>query len=267
MTRLAILAGQGDLPARIADTHSDALFVHFEGLDVPLPANQTMRTSFERFGELFDGLNTHGVTEVVFAGGLSRPSLNPSNFDAKMMELAPRFMAAMQGGDDELLRSVVAAFEEHGFKVRGAHELVDTLTASPGLLVGPEPSEDDLKDIEKARAILLALGPLDVGQGAVVRGGQPLGIETAQGTDAMLSFVQETSSSRLGCKGVLVKAPKPGQDLRIDMPAIGPNTVAAAAAAGLAGIAIDAEQVLLIDREAILKAASDAGPFILAEAP
>lgn len=268
MSRLAILAGQGALPQRIAAEHPGALFVHFEGLAVEMPGNEVFETSYERFGEMFEGLRAAGVTEVVFAGGLARPSLNPANFDARMMQLAPGFMAAMQGGDDGLLRAVIAAFESEGFAVRGAHEVMPGLTAEAGLLAGPEPAEADLQDAARARSILAALGPLDVGQGVVVANGQALGVETAQGTDAMLRFVAETPARlRQRARGVLVKTPKPGQDLRIDMPAVGPATIAAVAAAGLAGIVINAGEVLLIDRDEILRVAQEAGVFLLAEAP
>ena len=152
--RLGILAGQGALPQMIAGAHPEAAFMHFDGVAVALPENDCLAASFEKFGALFDALRDAGVTEVVFAGGLARPALNPANFDAKMMQLAPGFMAAMKGGDDGLLRAVIAAFEAEGFKVRGAHELIDGLTASPGLLAGPEPSEIDRADMARARAIL-----------------------------------------------------------------------------------------------------------------
>ena len=242
MTRLAILAGQGALPQMIALSHPQAIFVHFAGVAYgDLPEAQRLEASFEKFGQMFGDLQAAGVTEVVFAGGLARPALNPARFDAKSTELAPRFMAAMAGGDDGLLRAVIAAFEEAGFRVRGAHELVPGLTAEAGHLAGPAPSDRDLSDATRARAILTALGPLDVGQGAVVADGQVLGVETAQGTDAMLGFVAQTPDAlRHSAKGVLVKLPKPGQDLRVDMPAIGPATVQRAAEAGLAGIIIAA---------------------------
>ena len=262
MSKLAILAGQGELPKTIARLHSDAVFVTFDGVTAEAPGNDVFQTSYERFGELFDGLNARGITEVVFAGGLARPALNPANFDQKMMELAPKFMVAMQGGDDELLRAVIDAFESHGFRVRGAHELVPDLTAEPGLLVGASPSKTDLADIEKARAILHAIGPLDVGQGAVVSSGQVLGIETVQGTDEMLRFA--ALAGKTG--GVLVKAPKPGQDLRVDMPALGPDTIDAAKAANLNGIAFDAGQVLLINKETLFAKADASGIFLLAQA-
>ncbi|MCP3971182.1 MAG: LpxI family protein [Rhodobacteraceae bacterium] len=268
MPRLAILAGQGALPLKIAAAHRQAVFAHFEGMEVPPPGNEVVQVSYERFGEMFDSLRQAGVTEVVFAGSLTRPTLNPTNFDPKMMQLAPCFMQVMKGGDDGLLRAVISAFEQEGLVVRGAHELVAGLTAEPGLLAGPQPADADHVDAARARSILTALGPLDVGQGAVVADGQALGVETAQGTDAMLRFVAETSDRlRQRARGVLVKAPKPGQDLRIDMPAIGPATITAAAAAGLAGIVINAGEVLLIDRDTTLRTAEKAGLFLLAQAP
>ncbi len=268
MTDLAILAGQGALPRMIAAQHPGALFVTFAGVPVAAPANPTLQASFERFGQLFADLKSRGIARVVFAGGLSRPALDPARFDAKMQALFPGFMTAMAGGDDGLLRAVIAAFEAEGFAVAGAHDLVPGLIAPPGLLAGPAPGAQDLADAARARAILTALGPHDVGQGAVVAGGQCLGIETAQGTDAMLAFVaQHPDTQRHGARGVLLKAPKPGQDLRIDMPAIGPDTVTGARAAGLAGIAIEAGHVLLLDRPSLLDTAEEAGLFVLAQNP
>jgi len=264
MARLAILAGLGALPHMLAKAYPDALFVHFEGLDVEPSENQSFQTSYERFGELFEGLHSANVTEVVFAGGLMNPQLNAANFDAKMMQLAPRFIAAMQEGDDAILRAVIETFEAEGFAVLGAHALIPDLTPDAGLLAGPEPTPEAMADIQRARSVLEALGPHDVGQGAVVRNGQVIGIETAQGTDAMLRFVAQTRRVDVA-NGVLVKSPKPGQDLRADMPAIGPDTVAGVVAAGLAGIAVDAGHVLMLDRTAIEDAANAAGVFILAQ--
>ena len=267
MSRLAILAGKGALPLVVAKKHPDALFVHFDDRRTQLlPMIECLQASFERLGELLADLHNAGVTELVFAGSMERPVLDPGKFDSRMLELAPRILSAMRSGDDGLLRTVASLFEDEGFAIRGAHELVPGLTADPGLLAGPAPSGTDLMDSMRARRIIAALGSLDVGQGAVVAGGQVLGIETAQGTDAMLRFVAEAPSTlRQNARGVLVKAPKPGQDLRFDMPAIGPETVSAAAKAGLAGISIEAGKVLLLERPKTLGTAAKAGLFLLAE--
>jgi len=265
MKRLAILAGRGALPQQIAVAHPKALFVHFSGLDIDLPANETTQASYERFGALFDGLKAAGVSDVVFGGALIRPTLNPLNFDAKMMQLAPGFLAAMAGGDDGLLRAVITAFEDEGFSVRGAHELVDGLTADTETLTKTPPDPQSVKDSIYGQAILEALGPLDVAQGCVVAGGVCFGIETIQGTDEMLRFVAAT---RLGHSpprgGVFIKRSKIGQDMRIDMPAIGPDTIDAVVAAGLGGICIEAGRVLMLDKTTLIKRAEEMGITIWA---
>ena len=176
MSRLAILAFAGSLPGRLAAAHPDALYVAFgDDSAAPPPGIEVAGASYERWGALFRTLRDADVTDVVMAGGLARPRLKPSRFDPKTLALAPKLMAALKGGDDQLLRTVILLFEREGFVVRGAHELVDGLTAPAGLLCGPKPSAAAMEDIAAAAGILTALGPLDVGQGAVVAGGLPDG--------------------------------------------------------------------------------------------
>jgi len=263
MSRLAILCGGGSLPVALAAAHPDAMCVVFEGVAHDMPG-EVHTHRFEKMGGLFDALKAGDVTRLVMAGGLGRPALNPAEFDAGMMAIAPRLLPALQGGDDAILRLIIAVFEEQGFEVVGAHELLEGLTAEEGLLAGPEPSEMALQDASRAADILLALSPLDVGQGAVVAAGLALGIETLQGTDAMLRFVAETPDQLRRGKGVFLKAPKRGQDLRVDMPAIGPDTVRAAAEAGVEGIVVSAGRVVVLDRPKTLSALKDTGLFLLA---
>ncbi len=264
MARLAILAGSGGLPPRLAAVDPEALRIGFEGVpqDLPEPV-QSFR--YEHMGTLFDALKTQGVTDVVMAGAMSRPPLDPTAFDPVMMQqLAPRLVAAMQGGDDALLRLVIAIFEEQGFTVRGAHEVDPSLSPTPGVLAGSPLSEAQEADLVRARAIHTALAPQDVAQGCVVENGLCLGIETIQGTDALLRFVSETSPHLRKGQGLLFKAPKDGQDLRIDMPAIGPVTVETAARAGLSAIVIAAGQTLVLDREALTACAMELGLSVVA---
>ena len=263
--KLAILAGRGAMPKALAEAYPDAVCVTFDGVETPVPRVDAHHR-FEAFGALLDDLKERGVERLVLAGGVGRPPLDPQSFDPFMQSLAPRLLAALQGGDDALVRLVVSIFEEAGVTVIGAHELLPELTAAPGLLAGDAPDAAARADITRAKQILTALSPLDVGQAAVVDTGIALGIETQQGTDEMLRFVSEASQTLRGKGGVLVKRPKIGQDLRVDMPAIGPETVRAAARAGLQGIVIAANQVVLIGRAALIAAAGETGVFLLAEA-
>lgn len=265
--RLGIIAGSGSLPALLAEADPDALVVAFEGTRLDLPEDRVQRHRVEKLGTLFKSLKQAGVTRVVMGGAWARPEISPLRADSVMLRLAPRIMQAIKGGDDGILRFVISVLEDHGFAVVGAHEVLPTLTAPPGLIAGPKPSPAALADLPRARVILDALAPVDVGQGCVVADGLCLGIETLQGTDALLRFVGETPSRLRGQRrGVLVKRPKRGQDMRVDMPAIGPRTIEAAAKADLDGIAIAAHTVLILDRPQVEAACAQHNLFLWAEA-
>lgn len=243
MTRRAIIAGAGALPGLVLEA-GPALIVRLRGIAVEVDG-PGIDARYERFGQLFDDLHSAGITELCLAGAVTRASLDPALMDAVTLALVPRIEAAQRKGDDALLREVIAILEEQGFTIRAAHELRPDLVAPDGAIVGTASPDGDAA---RARAVLAALGSLDVGQAAVAAKGQMLGIETLQGTDAMLRFVAQTQP---GSGGVLVKRVKPAQDLRVDMPAIGPDTVRLAAEAGLSGIEVQAGHVLLLDPDAV----------------
>jgi len=243
MGRLAIIAGSGALPALVAE-RNPAVIVRLAGVPCEATGEAMIDARLEHLGQLFADLRDAGVGDLCLAGAMRRASFDTSQLDPQTQALLPRIMAAQGRGDDALLREVVAIFESEGFTIRGAHELRPDLLA-PATTGGSDPQR---ADAARARSVLAALGPLDVGQAAVAAKGQLLGIETLQGTDALLRFVAETVP---GSGGVLVKRAKPGQDLRVDMPAIGPDTVALAAEAGLSGIELQAGHVLLLDPAAV----------------
>ncbi len=181
-----------------------------------------------------------------------------------MLRLAPRVLRGIRGGDDRTLRMVAAIFEAEGFAVKAPQEILTDLVPPAGVLGRVQPSPGDRADVVRAAELVAALGAADVGQGAVVAGGICLGLETIQGTDAMLRFVRETAPDLRRSRGVLFKGPKPGQDRRVDLPAIGQGTVEGAAAAGLAGVAIDAGGVMVLGFAATVAAADAAGLFLWA---
>ena len=182
-----------------------------------------------------------------------------------MWRLAPRLVRGIRSGDDSTLRLVARIFESAGFAIRAPHEILPDLVAPAGILGRVAPSDRDRADAARAAAIVAALGAADVGQAAVVGRGICLGLESIQGTDALLDFVSRTAAGyRPEGAGVLYKAPKPGQDLRLDLPAIGPSTVRGAAAAGLAGVAVQAGGVMILDYGETVAAADAAGLFLWA---
>lgn len=270
--RVAIVAGTGALPLILVHALEAAgeapVLAEVEGHPVEGAGARTVeRFRIERLVPFLDRLHELGVGRVVFAGAVHRPRLDPAQFDPRTAALVPRLLAAMQGGDDATLRAVIAIFEEAGLEVVGATDVAPELVPAAGVLSAVQPTDADIADAERAAAIVAALGGVDVGQGAVVAQGLCLAVEALPGTDAMLSGLAAMPDMRpdpAGARGVLYKAPKPLQERRIDLPAIGPDTIRAAAAAGLGGVAIEAGGVMLLDRAAVVQAADELALFLWA---
>lgn len=268
---LAIIAGRDLLPRLIAEQRRAEgrpyLVVAFAGAAEPWVREHPHEVhEFERPGSLFAALRRAGCASVVFAGAMERPRLRPWRTDGKAVGLLGRVTGLMGHGDDALLSGLASIFEAEGFRIVGADECVEALTAGPGVLGRHAPGATARSDAARGVAILVALGPFDIGQAVVVAAGRCLAVEAAEGTDALLDRVAALRGSKsaegpVGV-GVLVKMAKPGQDRRFDLPAVGPRTVQGAARAGLAGIALEAGTVCILDRAATLDAADAAGLFV-----
>ena len=263
---LAIVGGSGRLPDILAQAVPDAVRFAPEGVPFGREVNSAMTFRFERLGSLVEELRGGGVRDVVFAGAMRRPQLDLSSLDPFTQSALSRIGASLQQGDDSLFRGVIAVFEGAGFRVIAAHDVIPDLLPPRGVATAAAPTDEDRSDADRGFAILHALGPFDVGQGCVVGQGQVLAIETVAGTDWMLAILAGDVPGRpAGDRtGVFCKAPKSGQDRRIDMPAIGPRTVAAIAAARLRGIVVQAGAVIVLDREETVAAADAAGLFLWA---
>lgn len=266
---LAIVAGRGALPRLIAEDcarrHRPYIVVVFDGVSLDwLAGHPVTAAAYEKPGRLFSALRAAGITTVTFAGGIERPTLRPLAFDLTMIRLAPRLLRSIKAGDDTTLRMVARIFEAEGFAIAPAQDLLTNLVAAPGIPTRAQPTDADRADATRAAAIVAAMGAVDVGQAAVVADGLCLGVESIQGTDALLDFVARTATPT---RGLLLKAPKPRQDRRMDLPAIGPGTLVAAARAGLAGVVVEAGGVMILDHDATIAAADSAGLFLWARDP
>jgi DUF1009 family protein len=218
-------------------------------------------------GRLSRMLRDAGCREVAFIGNVARPRLSEVRLDWTTFRLLPRFAASLRGGDNHLLSSVGGALEEMGFRMVGAHEVAPEILVPQGILGRVAPQASARADIARGFAALDAIGPFDVGQAAVVANNHILAIEGIEGTDLMLERVTElrrigrirTSSG----VGVIVKAPKHGQDMRYDLPSIGPKTVEGLAAAGLAGLAVSAGTTIIAEAQRMVAIADEAGVFVI----
>jgi len=264
--KLGIIAGGGALPVKIAAGCSaqGAPFhvIRLAGMtDAALHEMPGDDCAIGEAGKIIRVLKQENCDAAVFAGHVARPDFSSLKADWRGAAMLPKVLAAAARGDGALLSVLVETLESEGIKVIGVDEAVQGLTAPAGAFGAVKPDAGNLADIAKAAGVVQALGPFDVGQGAVVAGGLVLAIEAAEGTDAMLSRCAALPNG-VNRGGVLVKRPKPGQELRIDLPVVGAETVRGAARAGLAGIAVEEGVALIIDIDEVVALADAAGLFV-----
>ena len=288
---LALVAGEGDLPGLLMqalDGQGTPFFLcEIEGHETPARGDRpVIRFRIETLGSFIAELRGKGVDQICFVGRVARPPLDPAQIDAATMPLVPRMMAALQQGDDAALRSVLSFFDEAGISSIGAHELRPDLLPAAGVLGKVQPDARHEKDIARGMQIIGAMAQADVGQSCIVAGGQALAIEAQPGTDwMMLSLLEQNAalngdlvagmlgygaagqrSRRFAKGGTLVKAAKPGQELRIDMPTVGPDTFRRAAQVQLEGIVIEAGRVMVLDAPRCVQIADRHGLFFWVKA-
>ncbi|MDR0967267.1 MAG: UDP-2,3-diacylglucosamine diphosphatase LpxI [Rickettsiales bacterium] len=201
-----------------------------------------------------------GITKLCFVGAIGHPNLSDVRPDLWSVSVLARVLKN-QRGYDSMATALIAGIESKGFSVLAAQDLVSGLTFSAGVQTRVKPNTDDKKDIKRAVAVSQALGEQDIGQSAVVAG-QVIALEAAEGTSEMLKRTIALRRGRRG--GVLAKMTKPKQDLRIDIPAIGVETIRDAAAANLRGIVVNARTCFVIDRDAVVALANREKIFIVA---
>lgn len=262
---LGILAGGGPLPGHLIDACraiGRPCFViafdgHADGTVIGAAPHAWVRLGAAE--EALGLLRVHDVSDIVLAGPVRRPSLRELRPDGR----AARFLARglLSRGDDGLLGAIVRTLEEEeGFRVVGVDSILVDLRATTGPFGACSPGDSALDDIAHGVEVVRRLGELDIGQAAVVRAGIVLGVEAAEGTAGLLQRMVPFRESEPG--GVLVKLAKPKQERRADLPTIGPDTVTAAAAAGLAGIAVMAGATLVLERAEVIVRADAANLFV-----
>lgn len=262
---LGIIAGGGSLPARLAQACGKAgtgvFIVAFRGQTDPAlyEGRAHLLTRPGRLGRIIKTLKSRGIRDLVFIGSLRRPSFAELRPDLRAARLLVR-LGLRAAGDDRLLSALRGELEREGFVLHGVQDFAPSLLAGKGSAGRLAPGPGNLDDIRRGVEILKGTGPLDIGQAAVVQEGLVLGVEAIEGTDELIRRC--AAYRRKGRGGVLVKLCKPGQDLDLDLPSIGPETVRLCAQAGLAGIAVHAGASLLADPQAVVDLADKCGLFV-----
>ena len=257
---LAILAGNGDIAKAVYEAaEASGRFVYVFGLTEQAmewaPAHASCRLGFGEVGKLTATLKSHNIAEVCLIGAIVRPDLRSVRFDMGGVAALPKLLKQGFGGDDALLRIVVSLIEGRGCRVVSAQHIAPHLLLPSGFNAGAKPHADFAADLGVAKQTLQALAGLDIGQAMVIIRGQVVALEAAEGTNGLLQRVAEMRASRrikvpMG-EGLFVKALKPEQDSRVDVPAFGLETLQAMQKAGLASAALQAQGVIAADWQAV----------------
>ena len=263
---LGLIAGSGMMPVEIirhCNKHEIPIFVI--GLEPFATAEQLSEAPhiFAKIGEagkMMKAFREHNVQNIVLAGGIKRPLFKELIPDWEGMKIVAK-LAMKKMSDDNLFRAVIDEVENRGFKIVGIEEVVPEMLFQEGVYGKVKPSKDDMSDIERGWTVAKAIGAVDVGQAVVVQEGLVLAMEAIEGTDMMLA--RAASLRKDGKKPIMVKVLKPGQDMRVDLPAIGLQTIELFVKNGIGGIAVEAGGILLIEKEAVIKKADENGIFII----
>jgi UDP-2,3-diacylglucosamine hydrolase len=270
---IAIVCGGGSFPGAVAEAAAQRgrgpVMFAIRGWADPKVVEQYRHhwIALGQFGRFLRLAGAEHCQDVLFIGTLLRPPLTQIRLDWQTIRVMPRIARFFRGGDDGLLSGVARLFEEKGLRIVGLQDVAPDVIVPEGVLGRCHPSPRDRSDIARALDLIATLGPFDVGQAIVVADNHVLGVEAAEGTDNLLLRIAELRrQGRVATPervGVLVKAPKPSQDRRFDLPAIGPQTIVNAATAGLAGIAVAAGNTIIADAAEVVSAADRAGLFVV----
>src|SRR5712671_88806 len=269
---VGLIAAGGVMPFAVADSliarGLDPVLFALKGTCDPGPVERFRHhwISVGQVGRAEKLFRAENCRDLVFIGTLVRPALSEIRLDWGTLRVIGRVWAAFRGGDDHLLSGIGRILEQDGFRMVGIKDVAPDLLMPEGCLTLKAPDEKAAADIARGRELLRALSPFDIGQATVVIDGHVVGVEDIEGTDGLLARVARLrAEGRIRARtarGVLVKAPKSGQDLRFDLPTTGPRTVEGAAAAKLAGIAIVAGNTIVVEPQAVIEVADAAGLFV-----
>ena len=269
---IGLIAAGGVMPFAVADSLTargiNPVLFALRGACDPVGVERFRHhwISIGQLGKATRLFRAENCRDLVFIGTLVRPALSEVRLDWGTLRVIGRVWAAFRGGDDHLLSGIGRILEQDGFRMVGIKDVAPDLLMPEGCLTLEAPDEKAAADIARGREVLRALSPFDIGQATVVIDGHVVGVEDIEGTDGLLARVARLrAEGRIRARtarGVLVKAPKNGQDLRFDLPTMGPRTVEGAAAARLAGIAIVAGNTIVVEPQAVIEAADAAGLFV-----
>jgi len=265
-SKYGLIAGNGKFPFLVLEA------ARSQGIDMVVAAikeetfpeiEQHAKTvhwlSLGQLGKLIKTFKSEGVDHAVMAGQVKHKQIFSSIVpDLKMIQLLASLATK---NTDSLIGAVARVLENEGIQLIDSTLFLRPLLPDPGVLTRRAPSEEEKRDLDYGYKIARELGRLDLGQSVAVTDGACIALEAMEGTDA----VMERAASLVNGRPLrIVKLAKPNQDLRFDVPVIGPATVRLMARLSVSALAVEAGKTLMIDREELIREADAQGIAIVA---
>ena len=262
---LGVIAGSGLLPHAVtAAARADGYRVSVFGLaglaseDLEKLAHSYRSVAVGRLGQLIRELRRADVRRVVFAGKVSKTLLYRMNIVPDLRAVRV-LMSLPDRKDDTIMEAILGELEKEGIAVAETTAFTRPLMAAPGVMSRREPTRAEWEDVRFGAALAREMGRLDVGQTVIVKRKAVMAVEAIEGTDAAIRRGGELA----GGGAVVVKTAKPAQDLRFDVPVVGPDTLESLIASKGSVLAVEAGKVIVMERERLLERADEAGVAVV----
>ncbi|MFC1659119.1 LpxI family protein [Pseudomonadota bacterium] len=269
LPKLGVITGNGSLPHLIISEYQknggECITILIDGFAKPEEykyiKNKTL--GIGQVSSAIEFLRKNNVTRIIFAGGVKKPNLTTLKTDKKGLILVGKLAKTKIFGDNNVLQTVVDFFADEGFDVVGVKDLLKETIAKKGVINNIKIKDKKFyEDIKLGNKVLDSISGFDIGQSVIIQQNLVLGIEGIEGTDELIKRYNKLKY-KSGRMPVLVKAKKKNQTNKADLPVIGINTIKNLHKAGFAGVAVEAENTILLDKYKIIELADEKGIFVV----
>jgi DUF1009 family protein len=265
---LGLIVGESSLPgfiiSKLLKKNLKFLILDLTKFNIYKKYENSYSLKITELGKALSILKKNNCKNIIFIGKVKRPEISLLKFDRKALFYFPRLFSAFKKGDGNILKEIIKIFEEHRIKVLNSMKFTPELIFKDRAINKVKVNNNDQRSIFKATSVVKSLSRFDIGQSIVINNGYVLAIEGPEGTDETIkrSF-QLSNKYKLKNKSILVKFPKTNQDLRVDLPTIGLDTVKNCIKANIKGIAVKRSQNIILNKDKIINLTKKNNFFII----
>ena len=265
---LGLIVGESDLPRflinKLLKKNLEFIILDLTKSNIYKKYKNSYSLKITELGKAISILKKNNCKNIIFIGKVKRPEISLLKFDKKALFYLPRLFSAFKKGDGNILKEIIKIFKEHKINVVNSMKFTPELTFKDRSINNVKIKNTDKSSIIKGASIIKSLSKFDIGQSVIINNGYVLAIEGPEGTDETIKRSFNLSIKyKLKDKSILVKFPKANQDLRVDLPTIGMDTVKNCIKANIKGIAVKRSQNIILDKDKIINLTKKNNFFII----